>query len=148
MPDLTRKSTATPPPPSPPDPPGMPPPSNDVKNWERFEGFRFTFLHHFPETEHREALQGVAQLLYDLALEHADQWEPNPGTPTRWELLAAMADLRVLEGYLRTVYSSHQVSSLGKEEEALSRFAGEVALSVHIAANRIAQELSRWPPVR
>jgi hypothetical protein len=51
-----------------PDPPGPPPPPGAAK-WEPYEGFRFTFLLHFT-LEEQAALQKVAQMLFDAALEH------------------------------------------------------------------------------
>ena len=152
MPDLARKSTLPPlptcaigstlPPPMPPLPPIIPTDPSFASEWESFEGFRFTFLRHFPRPEDSTALQAVAQLLYDLILESPRGPQLDP--PTRWELVAALAELRFLEGYLTSVFLEHKVSSLPPEVEALSRFAGGIAEDVARVARRLNEELAKW----
>ena len=151
MPELTPQSTPSPdsdPLPEVDFPPAPPPPRAIAKDWEDWEGFRFTFLRHFPRPEDSDALRGVAQLLYDLVLEtpHPD-WPQLPGPETRWELVSVLSELRFLEGYLTSVFEEHRVSSLPPEVEELSRYAGGLAYDLGEIADRLNQELAKWREV-
>jgi hypothetical protein len=141
MPELTPKST----PPSPPEPPPPIPPPMLVKDWELWEGFRFTFLRHFTRPEDCAALRQVAQLLYDLVLERTPTgWPELPAPETRWEMVAVLAELRFLEGFLTSVFKEHQVCSLPPDVEKLSRFAGGIAYELSEIARRLNEELHNW----
>jgi hypothetical protein len=151
MPELVEEST-TPAetPPDPPPPPMFPdfpppPPRAVAKDWERWEGFRFTFLRHFPRPEDSDALRYIGQLLYDLVLEvpHPD-WPQPPGPETRWELVAVLGELRFLEGFLTSVFEEHRVSSLPPEVEELSKFAGGIAYDLSEISDRLNRELAKW----
>jgi hypothetical protein len=147
MPELTPQST---PPDSDPLPPVdfPPPPPPDrvmVKEWEQWEGFRFTFLRHFPRPEDTEALRGVAQLLYDLVLDSPpSDWPQLPGPDTFWELVAAHAELRFLEGFLTSVFEEHRASSLPPEVEELSKYAGGIAYDLSEISDRITEKLAQF----
>ena len=134
-------------------PPGNPPPSAPVlpmnamafsTGWEKWEGFRFTFLRYF-KREDADALVRHAQLLYSLILEAPRLGEDSlPGPETRWELVAALAELRFLEGFLASVFEEHKGSSLPPKVEELSRFAGGIAADIGDIAFRLNEELAKW----
>lgn len=116
-----------------------------VREWEKWEGFRFTFLFHFTRPEDADALRQVAQTLYDLVLDRAPGvWPSHPSPSTRWEMVAAMCELRFLEGYLRSVHREHQISSLPPEVEELSKFAGVIAHELSQIADRVNEELKKF----
>jgi hypothetical protein len=115
-----------------------------VREWEQWEGFRFTFLAHFTRREDTDALQRVAQLLYDLVMEKIpEDWPKMPPPATRWEMVAAMSDLQFLEGYLRSVYKEHQLCSLSPEAIELSQFAGVVAHELSQIVERMNEQLAK-----
>lgn len=121
------------------------PPSGTVANWERYEGFRTTFLIHFP-LEHQEALQRVAQLLFDVALEKrpGPDWPQLPGPWTKWELTAALVELRILEGFLRAVFDEQTVSSLPPHVEKLCGIAAGASLGLAEVSRNMQRELDEW----
>jgi hypothetical protein len=104
--------------------PRAPPPKAVISDWESWEGFRFTFLRHFPRPEDVASLRGVAQLLYELTLENPTGWPELSEPETRWELVAALSELQFLESYLTSVFEEHRLSSLRPSVEELSRFDG------------------------
>jgi hypothetical protein len=126
-------------------PPVLPPPSATVASWERREGFRTTFLIHFP-LEHQEALQRVAQFLFDAALEKqpGDDWPQLPGPWTEWELLAALAEMRILEGFLRAVFDEKAASSLPAHVEELCSVAAGASLALAEVSRNLERELGEW----
>lgn len=139
MPELDQEFTP------PPEPPPLPPARAIVDEWENWEGFRFTFLRHFTRPEDSAALRQVAQLLYDLVLERVPTgWPKMPLPETRWEMVAVLAELRFLEGYLKSVFKEHQVCSLPPEVEELSRFAGGLSYEIGEMGRRLNEELSKW----
>ncbi len=147
MPELTPQCSSDPasPPRHPmPIPPAAPPPKAIASEWEKWEGFRFTFLRYF-NPEDVAALRGTAQLIYSMVLE-APRLPPDtyPSPETRWELTAVLAELRFLEGYLTSVFEEHRVSSLPPKVEELSRFAGGLASDVSDIAHRLNEELAKW----
>ena len=116
----------------------------DPAEWEDHEGFRETFLLHYTDPEANETLRRLGGLMFNQALERVDLWPKRPESSTRAELLAAVADLRFLEGYLSAVGQEHVVSSLSSEDTALSQCSAECALEVGGMADRIEEELARW----
>lgn len=108
------------------------PPRIEPAQWERYPGFRETFLLYFTEPPHDAVLRGLAMLLYDFALQHCHLWPAWPESSTAAELRAALADLRHLQGYLADVGKEQVLSRLG---------AGEIELSQ--LASRLAPELAR-----
>jgi hypothetical protein len=126
-------------------PPVLPPPSATVAAWERHEGFRTTFLIHFP-LEHQEALQRVAQLLFDTALEKrpSDDWPQLPGPWTEWELVVALAEMRILEGFLRSVFDEQTVSSLPAHVEKLCSIAAGASLALAEVSRTLEGDLTAW----
>jgi hypothetical protein len=115
--------------------------SIDPKAFEDHEGFRETFLFHFTEPKANDALRTAGALLFDLALECCGSWPVRPEGHVRAELQAALADLRHLEGFLSAVGREHLVSSLDREETALSHFAAKAAREVRRIADRIDERL-------
>jgi hypothetical protein len=128
-------------------PPPVPPPatSTTVNEWEKYEGFRFTFLLHFT-LEEQAALQKVAQLLFDAVLE-----KPRPvdlpeedGPWTRWEVATALGEMRYLEGYLGSIWDEHRVSSLPEHVEELSKFAGGISAELAEVSRHLEEGLHQW----
>ena len=127
MPELVPHSTPTPPP-----------------QWERMEGFRSTFLLHFP-IPHADALQRVAQLLYDLVLDSPPDPERIEDIPwTRWELSAALTELKFIESYLMSVFQEHKVSSLPPDVAKLSKLAGGIAGDLSRVIEEFEGVLAKW----
>ena len=93
------------------------------------------------EPEHNAALRKAGDFLFTMVLEHYGNWPPWKESPTRTELLAAVADLRHLQGFLGSVGREHRLSSLSSEDTALSQSAGHVAVEVGKLADRIEREL-------
>lgn len=121
------------------------PPPSSASKWEPYEGFRFTFLLHFPLAE-GEALQKVAQLLYDAVL-----GKPRPhdlpeqdGPWMLWEVRTALAEMHYLEGYLGSIYEAHRLSSLSPAEERLSKLAGGVASDLEDVIHTFSESLAKW----
>src|SRR4051794_6823511 len=124
------------------DPPASPSP---LSKWERFEGFRFTFLLHFSQEE-QAALQRVAHMLFDAVLERsrpADLPEED-GPWLLWETRTALAEMAYLEGYLGTIFEAHRVSSLSPALEKLSRMAGGIAHDLSEVKHTFDQGLTKW----
>jgi hypothetical protein len=129
----------------PPPPPSSPPPpaaSSTVTDWERYEGLRQTFLIHFP-LETQEAFQYAAQFAYDAILEKPAE-HPLPGPWTAWELHAALAEMRFLEGYLRSVWQEKEVSSLPRSVEELCSYAAGASAGIADVSLTLEKELTRW----
>jgi hypothetical protein len=132
--------------PSEPPPPGSPPPapaaSSTVADWERYEGLRQTFLIHFP-LETQEAFQHAARFAYDAILEKPAE-HPLPGPWTAWELVAALAEMRFLEGYLQSIRREKEVSSLPRKVEKLCDIAANALAGLHEVAFDLERGLAEW----
>ena len=116
----------------------------DPAEWEDHEGFRETLLLNYTDPEANDTLRRFGSLLFSQALERVDLWPVRPESSTCSELLAVVADLRFLEGYLGGVGQEHVISSLSSEDTALSQFAATQALKVRRIADQIEEELARW----
>ena len=114
-------------------------PRIDPALWEEHEGFRETLLRHFTDPAANATLRGLGDLFHSLSLECAPSWPHHPEGETRSELRAALADLRHLEGFLSGVGQEHVVSSLGADDDALSRLAARQAQKL----SRIAEEIEQ-----
>jgi hypothetical protein len=123
-------------------PPLSPAASSTVADWERYEGLRQTFLIHFP-LETQEAFQHVARFAYDAILEKPAE-HPLPGPWTAWELVAALAEMRFLEGYLTSVWREKEVSSLPPRVERLCGLAAGVAEGLSEVARVLERGLAEW----
>lgn len=133
MPELTPQSTP---------PPVTPPPMIAPETWEDFQGFRESFLYHFPRPQDNTALRHLGRLLYELALETAGIMPDSGESATRTELRAAMGDLRHLEGFLTSVSQEHREASLSPEDARLSNLATAWAWDTRRIAERIATALA------
>lgn len=149
MPELVQQSTPNPPPPIPPGmlPPDRPefpaiPPAFDPAGWEDAPAFRFTFLMHITPPGYAEALQTLGLMLYNLLLETPAEWPEWQESTTRVEMKAAAADLRHLQGFLRSVARENKVSSLDVEDGWLSNLARKLAPQVGKLAGFIEKELA------
>ena len=122
------------------------PPVIDPTAWEDFAVFRETFLMYLTPPGYAAALRKVGEMLFAMILENYDPWPGWPESSTRTELRAAVADLRHLEGFLGAVGREHTMSSLGREDDRLSRFAARQAAEVARIAHRIDAELAKSMP--
>ena len=136
MPELTPQSTTPTAP-----PPAVIPPPLDPLLWEDFAVFRETFLAYFTRAEDAAAFRHLGSLIFEMLLEHARYFSDPPESPTRRELRAALADLRHVQGFLRTLGNQHRESSLDPQDAALSRYAGLQSGKVRRLADRIEQRL-------
>jgi hypothetical protein len=123
-------------------PPLSPAASPTVTDWEKYEGFRATFLIHFP-LEDQEAFQHLARYLYDTVLEKPTA-KPLLGPWTAWELAAALAEMRFLEGYLRSVWQEKQVSSLPRSVEKLCTIAAGAVAGIAEVSRDLERGLEQW----
>lgn len=79
------------------------PPLAEGEDWSEHEGFRETLLVYFTRPEDTLYLRGIAQMLFQYALECSAHW-PQPPVPVTLLYLEAVArDLRHAERYLRWV---------------------------------------------
>lgn len=122
-----------------------PEPAPSAAKWEPYEGFRFTFLLHFT-LEEQAALQKVAQVLFDAALEHPRPHDlPQQDAPWMlWEMRTALSELHYLEGYLGTIFDAHRLSSLSPLEERLSKMAGGIASNLEDVIHTFTRSLTEW----
>ena len=158
MPELTPHSTPTPhplPPSTPDDPPIPPrrtveaaavPPAANPDAWESFPVFRETFLMYVTPIGYYAALRATGEMLYSLLLETPAEWPGWPESATRTEMRAAAADLRPLQGFLRSVGREREVSRLDAEHAYLSMTAGKLSSQLGRMAGWIERELAGVKP--
>ena len=91
------------------------------------------------------ALQTMGEMLYSLILDAPAEWAGWPESATRTELRAAGADLRHLQGFLRSVGRERDVSSLDAEDAYLSLMAGKLSRKLGRMAEWIERELAGVP---
>jgi hypothetical protein len=124
--------------------PPEPPAGVIAEDWENWEGYRFTFLRYFPP-EDVAALQGTAQILYDLVLEEPRlPKDAYPPPETRWEMVAVLSELRFLQGFLSSISASRRQSSLPEKVEELCDYAGGMAWELYEMGRRLNEELAKW----
>ncbi|HEX4966196.1 MAG TPA: hypothetical protein VF173_35635 [Thermoanaerobaculia bacterium] len=91
------------------------------------------------------SLRGTAQLLYNLILEAPSLGEDSyPPPETRWEMVAALSELRFLQGFLSTISASRRQSSFPPEVEELCDLAGRIAWELSEITRRLNEELLKW----
>ena len=85
-------------------PPPLPPflrrPPNPLDSWTELKPFRETFLRHFTEPGHREALETVGEMVFTMALESSHVWPVTEEDVLVEILRTAALDLRYLQGML------------------------------------------------
>lgn len=59
-------------------------------------------------------------------------------------MVAVLAELRFLEGFLKSVFKEHKACSLPPEVEKLSKYAGALSYEIGEMARRLNEELSKW----
>lgn len=121
-----------------PSPAVAPPPVISSENWESFQGFRETFLMHFPGAEVNAAFRTLATLVYDLILETPTLQPAPPEGYVRAHLRAAIADLRFLQGHLHALAED---SSPTPQDEPLCRAAGTRAILLKRLADELEEQL-------
>jgi hypothetical protein len=90
------------------------------------------------------ALRIAAEGFFTLLLEHAgENWPDWPESTTRTEMRAAAADLRHVQGFLASIGKERHVSSLAPADRKLSKYASDMARSVHRLANAIESKLAK-----
>jgi hypothetical protein len=132
MPELTPESTS---------PPAAAPATITPSTWEDFPVFRETFLMYISEPAFNASLRTAGEHFFTMMLETYDRWPQWQESSTRTELRAAVADLRHLQGFLKTVGTEHRLSSLDMEDAWLSKFAAKMAPQVGRIATWIEREL-------
>jgi hypothetical protein len=125
-------------------PPAVTPPTINPAEWERFEGFRETFLLYFTRGDANAALRTTATLLYDLCLESGPFMPDHPEGSARAQVRAVLADLRFLRGFLDSLTAEAEGSSLEAYEEHLFRFSGARAAVLGTIADEIEAQLGAW----
>lgn len=113
----------------------------EPRRWEKFQGFRETFLMYVTDSRSSAALRGTAALLYDLVLQYFQYWPSWPESMTSTELRAALADLRFLQGYLETLGKESVESDLDEPDEQLSRLAAQKAKELARIGDEIEEAL-------
>lgn len=121
-----------------PSPAVAPPPVIVPENWESFQGFRETFLLHFPGAEVNAAFRTIATLVYDLILETPTLQPAPPEGYVRAHLRAAIADLRFLQGHLHALAED---TSPAPEDEPLCRAAGTRAILLKRITDDLEEQL-------
>ncbi|HEX4496670.1 MAG TPA: hypothetical protein VIE43_13440 [Thermoanaerobaculia bacterium] len=91
------------------------------------------------------ALQTMGEMLYSLILNNPAEWPGWPESSTRTEMRAAGADLRHLQGFLRSVEKEREVSSLDAEDAYLALMAGKLSRKLARMATWIERELAGVP---
>jgi type II secretory pathway component PulM len=113
----------------------------DPRRWEKFQGFRETFLLYVTDPRSSAALRGTAALLYDLVLEYYHHWPPWSESLTATEMRAALADLRFLQGYLQTVGQETESASLEESDLPLADLAARKAKDLARIGDEIEEAL-------
>lgn len=120
-------------------------PQVQARDWEDFQGFRETMLHHVTDPRANRVLRQLGQLLYSLVLEV--RWDSAPEarriSATRLELQAALVDLRSLEGFFAQVGAERDESTLSAEDQRLSGFGEDAAETLRELAGRLEQRLRK-----
>jgi len=134
MPELVPQSTP---------PPVTPSSRIDPAAWEDFPVFRETFLRYFTRPADAAALRAVGRMAYDLVLEAWGNWPDPPEGFIARDLYAALADVRHLQGFLRTLGNQQKDSSLSRSDAALSRYAAIQSGKLRTVANNMDARLAR-----
>jgi hypothetical protein len=87
------------------------------------------------------AIRKAGEMLYSLLLETPAAWPGWTESSTKTEMRAAVADLRHLQGFLRSVGDERRLSSLDAEDAFLSNIAAKLARQIGHAADGIEREL-------
>ena len=114
-------------------------------DWERLPAFRQSVLMYVTPPGYVAALQTMGEMLSSLILDAPAEWAGWPESATRTELRAAGADLRHLQGFLRSVGRERDVSSLDAEDAYLSLMAGKLSRKLGRMAEWIERELAGVP---
>ena len=117
------------------------PPVIDPATWEDFPAFRETFLMYVTPPGYAAAIRKAGEMLYSLLLDSPAAWPGWPESSTRTEMRAAVADLRHLQGFLRSVGDERRLSSLDAEDAFLSNLAAKLAPQLGKLAGWIEHEL-------
>ena len=136
------KSTAalTPPPPS---GPTVSPPVIRPEKFEDFPCFRETFCVYFPDARANARLRGFGALLFEMVLETWSLWPSHPEGDFPAEIMAAVADLRHVQGALGA-WCGPDFTAATQYEIRLAGVGLDVAQTIGAAADRLEVELKSW----
>jgi hypothetical protein len=127
-----------------PDPDDLPPAEpqvTDPDDYDDTQGFRETMLLYITEPAFNAALRVVGTILYDMALDYCRHWPKLPGKSTVWEMEAALADLRHLQGFLGMVAREREEVSGSTTDHDLSALAEREMTTLQEIGDRIQQAL-------
>ena len=120
----------------------------EVEDWTEVEGFRETLLVYFTRPADTLYLRGLAQMLFQFALECSRHWPQPPVAVTLLYLDAVARDLRHAERYLRWVAEDAR-DDVRLDEELAFQLAGLAARQADAAgqaAAAIEEELRKVAP--
>jgi len=115
-------------------------PQSIAPPWNEADSIRETTLICLDDPEDREAVRQVGRLLYNLAVETTRF--PGKESITHAEMRAAAAEMRFIEGFLRSVRRSAEESSLAPADNRLAHFAAYVARKIGALASVLEERLS------
>jgi hypothetical protein len=119
-----------------PDPAARPQVHNPA-DYDDVQGFRETMLVYITEPAFNASLRFLAGTLYDMCLDYNRFWPRLPGKSTVWEMEAALADLRHLQGFLGMVAKEREEVSGSTTDHELSALAEREALVLQAIGDRI-----------
>jgi hypothetical protein len=115
----------------------------DPYSWEDREGFRESLLLHFTRPGDADALRAFGAMLYAAALECASSWPDWPESSTRMELRAVALDLQHASGVLASIGQERHVSTLSPSDSRLSKYASDMARTVHQLSRAVQAKLDK-----
>jgi hypothetical protein len=135
MPDRDESTPA--PDTTPDDLPAARPQVHDPDDYDDTQGFRETMLLYVTEPAFNASLRFFAGMLYTMSLDYARWWPHLPGKQTVWEMEAALADLRHLEGFLARVEKEAEEHSGLSIDHELAALAGREVVLLRAIGDRI-----------
>ena len=124
-------------------PPAAVPATIDPAAWEDFPVFRESFLMYISEPAFNASLRTAAEHFFAMLLETYERWPAWRESSTRIEMLAAVADMRHLQGFLASIGQERNLSSLDSGDAKLSKHASQVARLLKQVADTIERKLAK-----
>jgi hypothetical protein len=135
MPDRPESTPA--PDTTPDDLPAARPQVHDPDDYDDTQGFRETMLLYITDPAFNASLRVLAGYIYTLSLDYNRWWPSLPGNSTVWEMEAALADLRHLEGFLARVAKEREEHSGLSIDHELATLAGREVRELQAIGDRI-----------